>query len=76
MSWGTGRPDGLDTGFYVRPTIFSDVDPKMQIAQQEIFGPVLSIISYDTLEEAIEIANDTVYGLGAHVQGRTFKLCE
>lgn len=66
---GTGRPDGLDTGFYVYPTIFSDVDTKMQIAQQEIFGPVLSIISYDTLEEAIEIANDTVYGLGAHVQG-------
>ena len=66
---GTGRPDGLDTGFYVRPTIFSDVDTKMQIAQQEIFGPVMSIISYDTLDEAIEIANDTVYGLGAHVQG-------
>ncbi|QTG17077.1 aldehyde dehydrogenase family protein (plasmid) [Agrobacterium tumefaciens] len=69
VAGGTGRPDGLEVGYYVRPTIFSDVHPEMQIAQQEIFGPVLSIIPYDTIDEAIEIANNTVYGLGAHVQG-------
>lgn len=66
---GAGRPDGLDTGFYVRPTIFSNVRPEMRISQEEIFGPVLAIIPYDTVDEAVEIANDTVYGLGAHVQG-------
>ncbi|QBY55838.1 aldehyde dehydrogenase family protein [Cupriavidus oxalaticus] len=67
---GLGRPPGLERGFYVRPTIFSDVHPKMRIAQEEIFGPVLSIIAYDSVDEAVEIANDTIYGLGAHVQGR------
>lgn len=66
---GLGRPDGLEAGFFARPTIFSDVDRQMRIAQEEIFGPVLSIIPYDTVDEAVEIANDTVYGLGAHVQG-------
>ncbi|MGF6871132.1 aldehyde dehydrogenase family protein [Paraburkholderia sp. MM5477-R1] len=66
---GPGRPAGFDKGFYARPTIFSDVRTDMTIAQQEIFGPVLAIIPYDTGEEAITIANDTVYGLGAHVQG-------
>lgn len=66
---GTGRPDGLYTGYYARPTVFSDVKPNMVIAQQEIFGPVLSIIPYDTIDEAVDIANGTVYGLGAHVQG-------
>lgn len=66
---GSGRPDGIDTGFFVRPTIFSEVRPKMRISQEEIFGPVLSIIPYDTVDEAVAIANDTVYGLGAHVQG-------
>ncbi|HEX3380183.1 MAG TPA: aldehyde dehydrogenase family protein [Paraburkholderia sp.] len=66
---GPGRPAGLRQGFYARPTIFSDVRTDMPIAQQEIFGPVLAIIAYDTVEEAITIANDTVYGLGAHVQG-------
>ncbi|OUM03706.1 aldehyde dehydrogenase family protein [Variovorax sp. JS1663] len=67
---GPGRPPGLERGFYVRPTIFSDVLPQMRIAQEEIFGPVLCIIAYDSLDEAVEIANGTVYGLGAHVQGR------
>jgi aldehyde dehydrogenase (NAD+) len=67
---GAGRPEGLASGFYVRPTIFSDVRNDMRIAQEEIFGPVLAILPYDTVEEAIAIANDTVYGLGAHVQGR------
>jgi acyl-CoA reductase-like NAD-dependent aldehyde dehydrogenase len=66
---GAGKPVGLNLGFYARPTIFSDVRTDMPIAQQEIFGPVLAILAYDTVEEAITIANDTVYGLGAHVQG-------
>jgi aldehyde dehydrogenase (NAD+) len=67
---GPGRPQGLERGFYVRPTIFSGVDPQMRIAQEEIFGPVLSIIAYDSVDEAVEIANGTVYGLGAHVQSQ------
>jgi aldehyde dehydrogenase (NAD+) len=67
---GPGRPQGLERGFYCRPTIFSDVHSKMRIAQEEIFGPVLAIIPYDSVDEAVEIANDTVYGLGAHVQSQ------
>ncbi|NDW06586.1 aldehyde dehydrogenase family protein [Jiella pacifica] len=66
---GPGRPDGLEAGFFARPTVFSEVSNDMAIAQQEIFGPVLAILPYDTVEEAVEIANDTVYGLGAHVYG-------
>jgi aldehyde dehydrogenase (NAD+) len=66
---GPGRPEGLGRGFYCRPTIFSAVHPKMQIAQEEIFGPVLALIPYDSVDEAVEIANGTLYGLGAHVQG-------
>lgn len=66
---GPGRPEGLHEGFYARPTIFSSVRTGMRIAQEEIFGPVLCILPYDTVEEAVAIANDTVYGLGAHVQG-------
>lgn len=66
---GPGRPEGLGRGFYCRPTVFSDVRSSMQIAQEEIFGPVLVVIPYDSVDEAVEIANDTVYGLGAHVQG-------
>ncbi|MPV54888.1 aldehyde dehydrogenase family protein [Burkholderia sp. HI2761] len=69
IAGGPGRPAGLDKGFYARPTIFSDVRTDMAIAQQEIFGPVLAILPYDTVDEAVAIANDTVYGLGAHVQG-------
>ncbi|MEO7657069.1 MAG: aldehyde dehydrogenase family protein [Sphingomicrobium sp.] len=65
---GPGRPDGLTRGFYVRPTIFSDVTPDMAIAREEIFGPVLVIMPYRDEKEAIRIANDTVYGLSAHVQ--------
>ncbi|MEO6276323.1 aldehyde dehydrogenase family protein [Roseateles sp.] len=67
---GLGRPPGLERGFYARPTVFSDVNTQMSIAQEEIFGPVLAVIPYDSLDEAVAIANDTVYGLGAHVQGR------
>lgn len=66
---GAGRPAGFSKGFYARPTIFSDVRTDMTIAQQAIFGLVLAILPYETVEEAITIANDTVYGLGAHVQG-------
>ncbi|HTH73995.1 MAG TPA: aldehyde dehydrogenase family protein [Trinickia sp.] len=66
---GPGRPKGFDRGFYARPTIFSGVRTDMTIAQEEIFGPVLAILPYDSVDEAIAIANDTVYGLGAHVQG-------
>ncbi|MFW3896731.1 aldehyde dehydrogenase family protein [Pseudomonas bharatica] len=70
VAGGLGRPDGLDKGYYVRPTVFGNVTPHMTIAREEIFGPVLSIMPYDTLEQAIEMANDTVYGLAAYVQSR------
>ncbi|WP_116087537.1 aldehyde dehydrogenase family protein [Tropicimonas sp. IMCC34011] len=65
---GTERPEGLNNGYFVAPTVFSNVDMSMRIAREEIFGPVLSILAYDSEEEAIAIANDTRYGLGAHVQ--------
>jgi aldehyde dehydrogenase (NAD+) len=64
---GPGRPQGLNKGFYVRPTVFADVTPEMTIAHEEIFGPVLSILSYKDEEEAVRIANDTPYGLAAYV---------
>jgi len=64
---GTGRPDGLDKGYYVKPTVFADVNNDMTIAREEIFGPVLSIIPYDDDDEAIRIANDTPYGLSGYV---------
>lgn len=66
---GTGKPDGLDKGYFAKPTIFTDVDNKMQIAQEEIFGPVMSVLTYKDLDEAIEIANDTKYGLAGYVMG-------
>jgi aldehyde dehydrogenase (NAD+) len=65
---GLGRPDGLTKGYYAKPTVFGNVKPGATIEKEEIFGPVLSIVPYDTVEEAIEIANDTVYGLAAYVQ--------
>ncbi|MEB3020266.1 aldehyde dehydrogenase [[Mycobacterium] crassicus] len=64
---GGGRPEGLDSGFFVQPTVFADVDNSMTIAQEEIFGPVLSIIGYDTEDDAVAIANDSVYGLAGSV---------
>ena len=67
---GPGRPAGLDHGFFAQPTIFSDVTSDMRIAREEIFGPVLAIMPYRDEEEAIAIANDTVYGLGSHLQSR------
>jgi aldehyde dehydrogenase (NAD+) len=65
---GLGKPPGFETGYYVRPTIFADVTNQMTIAREEIFGPVLCMLRFRTLEEAIEIANDTPYGLAAYVQ--------
>lgn len=70
---GLGRPEGLETGYFVKNTIFSNVKPGMTIEKEEIFGPVLCIIPYNSVEEAIEIANDTPYGLGAYVQGRNME---
>ncbi|WP_420224117.1 aldehyde dehydrogenase family protein [Pigmentiphaga litoralis] len=65
---GLGRPEGLEHGYYVRPTVFGDVTPQMRIAREEIFGPVLSILCYDTEDEAVAIANDTPFGLAGFVQ--------
>ncbi|KAF2423702.1 aldehyde dehydrogenase [Tothia fuscella] len=70
ITGGPGRPEGLDRGYFVRPTIFGNVSNDMIIAREEIFGPVLSILPYDTEEEAIAIANDTVYGLSASVESK------
>lgn len=68
VAGGLGRPDGLNRGYYVKPTVFADVTNDMRIAQEEIFGPVLSIIPFDSEEEAIAIANDTPYGLTNYIQ--------
>ncbi len=68
IAGGTGRPEGLNRGYFVRPTVFADVTNDMTIAREEIFGPVLSMIPFDTEEEAVEVANDTVYGLTNYVQ--------
>ncbi len=67
VTGGAEAPEGLDKGYFVKPTVFSDVRTDMTIAQEEIFGPVLSILPYDSEEEAIAIANDTVYGLAGGV---------
>ncbi len=69
VAGGTGKPDGLDTGYYVRPTVFADVTNDMTIAREEIFGPVLTMLPYDGEDDAVAIGNDTVYGLAAYVQG-------
>ena len=68
VAGGPNRPDGLDKGYFVRPTIFTDVSNNMRIAKEEIFGPVLSIIPFENEDEAIAITNDTSYGLGNYVQ--------
>ncbi|PWQ97632.1 aldehyde dehydrogenase family protein [Leucothrix pacifica] len=68
IAGGLGRPDGLDKGYFIKPTIFADVNNQMQIAREEVFGPVLTMIPFDTEEEAIQIANDTPYGLTNYVQ--------
>jgi aldehyde dehydrogenase (NAD+) len=70
VTGGVGRLEGFNRGYYVRPTVFGDVESRMTIAREEIFGPVLSIMPYDTEDHAIEIANDTVYGLSACVASK------
>ncbi len=69
VAGGPGRPDGFNRGYYARPTVFANVKNDMTIAREEIFGPVLCIIPYETEEEAVRIANETPYGLAAYVQG-------
>ena len=70
---GPGRPAGFNRGYFVRPTVFADVTPDMTIAKEEIFGPVLSMMTYETEEDAIEIANNTSYGLAGYVQAKTIE---
>jgi aldehyde dehydrogenase (NAD+) len=69
VAGGTGRPDGLDQGYFVRPTVFGGVTPDMTIAREEVFGMVLAILPYDSIDQAIAIANDTVYGLANYIAG-------
>ena len=67
VTGGPGRPDGLDAGYYVKPTVFAEVTNDMTIAREEIFGPVLCVLGYDDIDQAVEIANDTDYGLSGYV---------
>ena len=69
VTGGPGRPEGLDKGYYVKPTVFANVKNDMTIAKEEIFGPVVSIMGYDTVDEAVDVGNDTEYGLAAYVSG-------
>jgi aldehyde dehydrogenase (NAD+) len=69
VAGGLGKPEGLNQGYYVKPTVFGDVKNNMTIAKEEIFGPVLSIISYEDVDDAVTIANDTEFGLAAYVSG-------
>jgi aldehyde dehydrogenase (NAD+) len=70
VAGGPGKPEGLETGYYVKPTVFAHVTNDMTIAREEIFGPVVAILGYETVDEAIAIGNDTPYGLAAYVQGK------
>jgi aldehyde dehydrogenase (NAD+) len=69
VAGGVGRPDGLDKGYFVKPTVFANVTNDMTIAKEEIFGPVVSILGYETVDEAIRVGNDTEYGLAAYISG-------
>ncbi len=71
LTGGIEKPTGLESGFFVKPTVFSGVTPEMPIAQEEVFGPVLSILSYETPEEAVEIANGSEYGLGGGIWSKS-----
>ena len=73
VAGGTAAPDGLEQGYFVQPTVFSNVTRDMTIAREEIFGPVLSIMPYDSEDQAIEIANDTVYGLSANIESKNLE---
>jgi len=68
VAGGLGKPQGLETGYFVKPTIFANVNNQMQISREEVFGPVLCMIPFDTEEQAIAIANDTVFGLTNYIQ--------
>jgi len=70
VTGGVGRPEGLDKGFYVKPTVFANVTNEMTVAKEEIFGPVVSILGYETVDEAVQVGNDTEYGLAAYVSGK------
>ena len=76
VTGGTGRPDGVEKGYYVKPTLFSDVTNDMTIAQEEIFGPVLVLIGYSDDDDAVRIANDTPYGLAGYVSGSAERAIE
>ena len=69
VAGGPGKPEGLETGYYVKPTVLGQVNNQMTVAREEIFGPVLSVLGYDTVDEAVAIANDTPYGLAAYISG-------
>jgi len=69
VTGGPGRPEGLDKGYYVKPTVFANVKNDMTIAKEEIFGPVVAILGYETVDDAVKIGNDTEYGLAAYVSG-------
>ena len=69
VTGGVGRPEGLDKGFYVKPTVFANVTNEMTVAKEEIFGPVVSIMGYNSVDEAIDVGNDTEYGLAAYISG-------
>jgi aldehyde dehydrogenase (NAD+) len=73
VTGGTGRPGGLNRGYYVKPTIFANVSQDMRIAREEIFGPVLAIMPYETIDEVVDRANDTVYGLASYLQSKDQK---
>jgi aldehyde dehydrogenase (NAD+) len=73
VTGGVGLPEGIDKGYFIKPTVFSGVNNEMTIAREEIFGPVLAMIPYDTEEEAIRVANDTPYGLAGYVQGNNLE---
>jgi aldehyde dehydrogenase (NAD+) len=73
---GGGRPAGLERGYYVEPTVFADVTNDMRIAQEEIFGPVLCVIPFDDIDEAVQIANDTRYGLSGAIYAEDLELAE
>jgi aldehyde dehydrogenase (NAD+) len=75
VAGGPGRPEGLTKGYYVKPTVFGNVKNDMTIAREEIFGPVLVILGYDSIDHAVELANDTEYGLAGYVAGADLDAC-
>ena len=76
VAGGPGRPEGLDKGYYVKPTVFANVSNDMTIAREEVFGPVLCILGYDGVDQAVEIGNDTEYGLAGYVAGADLGACQ